>query len=122
MKRTSLKLSALVLLGFTIGGFTKGALAYTTAPTDASNPGVLDQSSGTSQDVEVTRMIREELGKSNNLSTSAKNIEVITLNNTVTLRGSVATQNERTQLVNVAQRVAGNRAVRNEITVDTSRR
>ncbi|MES2768315.1 MAG: BON domain-containing protein [Bdellovibrionota bacterium] len=122
MNRTSLKLSAIVLLGFSIGGFRVGAQAYTTAPTEASNPSVLDQSSGTTQDVEVTRLIREELGKNDSFSTSAKNIEVITLNNTVTLKGSVATQNERTQLINVAQRVAGNRAVRNEITVDTTRR
>lgn len=142
MKRNhkfSVLLVALPIVGFSINS---GAVSYngtatpnstgsletmsapraTNSTTSTSETSVMDQSSGTAQDVEVTRTIREELSKSDKLSTSAKNVEVITLNNTVTLRGAVASQSERTQLVNVAQRAAGNRQIRNEITVDTSRR
>lgn len=87
-----------------------------------TSPSVLDQSSATSQDVEVTRTLREELNKSSGLSTSAKNVEIVTLDNAITLRGTVASQSEKDQIANAARGVAGTRSIRNEIKVDTSRR
>lgn len=95
----------------------KVAVPATTTTTTTNTPTVVDQTQGTTQDVEVTRQIREELNNRDNLSTSAKNIEVITLNNTVTLRGAVASASEKQQVVGVVQRVAGNKAIRNELTI-----
>lgn len=89
--------------------------------THPAGPSVLDQSTGSAQDVEVTRRIREELGKTD-LSTAAKNIEVITLNNNITLRGTVSSQAEKEKIYDTAQNAAGSRNISNEITVDTSKK
>lgn len=129
MNKKSLKLLAIIpLVGFALSANAEDTTTRHTKTTttdksaSTSSPGVLDQSSGTAQDVEVTRAIREELSKSDSLSTSAKNVEVITLNNAVTLRGAVGTTVERNEVISKAQRAAGNRAIKNEIIVDASRR
>lgn len=105
---------------------TTGATSKTTTTTSqtakTSSPSVMDQSSGTAQDVEVTRTIRESLSNSSALSTSAKNVEVVTLNNVITLRGAVASAAEKREVAKIAQGSAGTRSVNNEITVDTSKR
>jgi osmotically-inducible protein OsmY len=93
-----------------------------TTTTETESPSAIDQSSGTTQDVEVTRMIREGLNGNNSLSTAAKNVEIITLNNAITLRGKVASQTEKQQVASVAQSAGGTRTIHNELTVDSSKR
>lgn len=132
MKKNFKILALIPFVGMAIQAHAAGGTGSGSTSTDmnrnapgsaaAGSPSVLDQSSGSTADVEVTRSIREALGNSNNLSTSAKNVEVVTLNNTVTLRGTVASQSERTQVISAAQRAAGNRQIRNEITVNTATR
>ena len=77
---------------------------------------------GTPQDIEVTRMIREELSSNDDLSVAAKNVEVVTVGNTVTLRGKVASEVEKQTVATTAKNAAGTRAIRNELKVDTSAR
>src|SRR5262245_35301746 len=60
-----------------------------------------DQSSKPA-DVELTRRIREAVVADQSLSTNAHNIKIITLNGRVTLRGPVASDQERAKIVATA--------------------
>lgn len=93
----------------------------TTKTVTSNNPNVLDQSSGTKEDIEVTRRIREELGKSD-LSSAAKNVEVITLNNKITLRGTVANLAEKQKVYDTALNAAGARTINNELIIDSTKK
>lgn len=61
-----------------------------------------DQAMGSDRDVEITRLIRKDIAASN-LSTSAKNIKIITMNGDVTLRGPVNNASERERVSTIAQ-------------------
>jgi osmotically-inducible protein OsmY len=124
--KTKLLIFASMLFG--LSSFAKVSADYTTVPkvdraerSMTKNPSVLDQSSGTKQDVEVTRHIREELGKTD-LSTAAKNVDVITLGNVVTLRGAVASEYEKQKVYDTALNAAGSRTVNNELVIDSAKR
>lgn len=124
MKKTK-KLSTLILgLTFVVSASaanpTGSAAQDGAGATDSkSERSVFDQSQGTNQDVELTRTIREELGKDDSLSSSAKNVEIISLDNSITLRGTVQSQNEKDQILNHARSVAGTRSIKDEIKVNT---
>lgn len=75
------------------------------------------QATGSRADVETTRLIRQELVGNNDLSAEAKNITVVTLNNTVTLRGSVATEEEKQKIAETVETVASQHQINNEIQV-----
>ncbi len=87
--------------------------------TDAANATLTpeDQMRGSAQDVETTRLIRSELVKDDTLSTNAKNIKVITINDVVTLRGIVNSDIEKNNVEKKAKDVAGNRKVDNQLSV-----
>lgn len=76
-----------------------------------------DQAKGTKKDVEITRLIRREITKNDSLSTNAKNVKIITLNGTVTLRGPVNSQEEVAMITEAAQRHAVNNQVTSELEV-----
>jgi len=61
-----------------------------------------DQAMGSDRDVEITRLIRKDISATD-LSTSAKNIKIITLNGDVTLRGPVETASEKDKVYTIAQ-------------------
>ena len=54
-------------------------------------------------DLETTRNIRRALMKNHDLSTTAKNIKIITIDGKVTLRGPVKTQQERDLINQIAE-------------------
>ena len=81
--------------------------AQTLTPMDQSN---------TKADIKVTQAIRKSL-MDNELSTAAKNIKIITRNGNVTLRGPVATAEEKMQIVKLAKAVPGIKKVRNQLEV-----
>jgi len=98
------------------------------ATADADNTGknVRDRSDATltpgdqgnsETDREITRNIRRALTKSDELSTTAKNIKIITVNGKVTLRGPVATEQEQQAIVAAAQTVAGVSGLENQLEV-----
>ncbi len=76
-----------------------------------------DQSSGTTADVEITRRIRADLVGDNNLSIQAKNIKIITLDQSVTLRGPVKSAAEAAKIVTKAKQVAHHFKINNELEV-----
>ena len=68
-------------------------------------------------DREITRNIRRALTKSDTLSTTAKNVKIITVNGKVTLRGPVMSQEEQQAIATAAQGVAGVTALDNQLEI-----
>jgi len=68
-------------------------------------------------DRETTRRIRAIIVADAGLSNNAKNVKIITNAGTVTLRGPVETEQERTRVAAAAQQVAGNDKVQNQLEV-----
>jgi len=99
-------------------GNAAAAPADRSAQTDADNSRVnkrdkndaaltpMDQG-GSEADRKLTQQIRQELMKDKNLSFTAKNVKIITINGKVTLRGPVKTEAERTAIEAAARRAAG---------------
>lgn len=115
--------SLLFGLGLSANTFANTSKTYNKPATTSlsNNPSVLDQGSASQQDTEITRRIREDLGKTD-LSTSAKNVEVITLDNEITLRGTVANATEKQKVYDTAQNLAGTRTINNELVIDSTRK
>lgn len=130
MKKITLVLATLVLAGGSLGPVyaenqTSPTILAQTAPDNTGKnvrdrdektltPG--DQSSNEA-DVELTRRIREAVVDDKSLSTSAHNIKIITINGIVTLRGPVASAQEKTKIAETAQKLAGTKQVENQLEV-----
>jgi osmotically-inducible protein OsmY len=65
----------------------------------------------------ITQNIRQALTADDSLSTNAKNIKIITNDGTVTLRGPVKSEKEKTDIEAKAKQVAGVKRVDNQIEV-----
>jgi len=68
-------------------------------------------------DIAISRRIRKELMDDKTLSTTARNIKIITVNGYVTLRGPVETDAEKSTIEEVARRVAQPAKVDNQLEV-----
>ena len=68
-------------------------------------------------DLKTTQAIRQALMKDGELSTTAKNIKVITANGHVTLRGPVKTAQEKAKIDQLAKSAAGGAKINNELDV-----
>ena len=75
-----------------------------------------DQSNN-SADLRTTQAIRQALMKDGELSTTAKNIKVITTNGQVTLRGPVKTAQEKAKIDHLAKSAAGGAKINNQLDV-----
>ncbi|MBF0298046.1 MAG: BON domain-containing protein [Oligoflexia bacterium] len=75
------------------------------------------QRKGSDSDVQLTREIRQKLTSDDNLSTAAKNIKIITLRNSITLKGNLKSQEEIDKVVSIAKELAGNKTVKNQIRI-----
>jgi osmotically-inducible protein OsmY len=67
----------------------------------------VDQTKGSDADVEMTRQIRKAIVTHESLSLGARNVKIITLDGTVTLRGPVKSQTEKTTIAQIAADQAG---------------
>jgi osmotically-inducible protein OsmY len=76
--------------------------------------------SNSSADLKTTQAIRQALMKDGELSTSAKNIKVITANGHVTLRGPVKTAQEKAKIDQLAKSAAGGAQIDNQVDVKGS--
>jgi osmotically-inducible protein OsmY len=76
-----------------------------------------DQQKENKSDREITRQIRKALVADKSLSSYAHNVKIITTNGTVTLRGPVRTEDEKSSIESKAKAVAGVSDVKNELTV-----
>lgn len=100
----------------------------TSNPVDADNSGKnkrdstdvtltpMDQG-GSEADRSITARIRKEIVDDKTISMYGQNAKIITINGKVTLRGPVASVNERERIGQVAKRVAGVVAVDNQLEV-----
>jgi hyperosmotically inducible periplasmic protein len=76
--------------------------------------------SNSSADLKTTQAIRQALMKDSELSTTAKNIKVITANGHVTLRGPVKTAQEKAKIDQLAKSAAGGAQIDNQLDVKGS--
>lgn len=89
------------------------------------NPRVVSQEEGVTAgeqsnkpaDLAMVKKIRQDLMRDNNLSTKAKNVTVIVLNNGVTLKGPVNTDAERESILKHAYTAAPKHKIYNQISV-----
>jgi hyperosmotically inducible protein len=73
--------------------------------------------SGSEADRTITQNIRKALTADDSLSTNAKNVKIITNDGTVTLRGPVKSEKEKTDIEAKAKQVAGVKSVDNQLEV-----
>jgi len=71
-------------------------------------------------DVETTRKIRKEITDDDSLSTTAKNVKIITQGGKVTLRGPVNHPEEKEKIAKKAEQIAGAGKVENKLEVKSS--
>ena len=76
--------------------------------------------SNSSADLKTTQAIRQALMKDKGLSTTAKNIKVITANGQVALRGPVKTAQEKAKIGQLARSAAGGAKIDNQLDVKGS--
>lgn len=76
-----------------------------------------DQQKTNGTDMEITRLIRQDLMSKSDLSTYAHNIKIITVNGKVTVKGPVRSKNEVNSILNSAGSIAGASNVINQMTV-----
>jgi hyperosmotically inducible protein len=98
-------------------------------PADNTGKNVRDRSSdavtsgdqsNSKEDIDITRKIRRAIVKKDGLSTSAKNVKIVTANGKVTLRGPVKSSDEKEQIASAAKEVAGVASVDNQLEVKES--
>ena len=78
------------------------------------------EQSNSEPDREMTRQIRRAVMENNQLSTTAKNVKIVTVSGKVTLRGPVNSEQEAQAIAEAAKQVAGADAVDNQLEVKTT--
>ena len=76
--------------------------------------------SNSSADLKTTQAIRQALMKDSELSTTAKNIKIITNNGQVTLRGPVKNAQEKAKIDQLARSAAGGAKIVDQLDVKKS--
>src|SRR5512140_1318328 len=76
--------------------------------------------SNSSADLKITQAIRQTLMKDGELSTTAKNIKIITDNGQVTLRGPVKNAQEKAKIDQLARSAAGGAKIVDQLDVKGS--
>ena len=76
--------------------------------------------SNSSEDLKITQAIRQALMKDSELSTTAKNVKIITNNGQVTLRGPVKTAQEKAKIDQLAKSAAGGAKIDDQLEVKGS--
>src|SRR5213080_5355131 len=79
------------------------------------------EQSNSSADLKITQAIRQALLKARELSTTAKNIKVITANGQVTLRGPVKTAQEKAKIDQLAKSAAVGAQIDDQLEVKGSK-
>jgi osmotically-inducible protein OsmY len=77
--------------------------------------------SNSSADLKTTQAIRQALMKDDGLSTTAKNIKIITAGGQVTLRGPVKTAEEKAKIDQLAKSAAGGARIDDQLEVKGSK-
>jgi hyperosmotically inducible protein len=69
------------------------------------------------QDRTITQRVRQEVVGRDDLSTTAENVKIITVDGVVTLRGPVSNEQEQSTIAAIAQRVDGVKRVDNQLEI-----
>jgi osmotically-inducible protein OsmY len=120
MKRTLLVLACLSALSLAALAGNEKTKPDNTATNERDHSGETKTSgdqSNSSADLKTTQAIRQALMKDGELSTTAKNIKVITANGHVTLRGPVKTAQEKAKIDQLARSAAGGAQIDNQLDV-----
>ena len=124
MKRTLLVLACLNGLSLAaIAADDEKAKPDNTATNERDRSGETQTSgdqSNSSADLKITQAIRRALMKDSELSTTAKNIKIITDNGQVTLRGPVKNAQEKAKIDQLARSAAGGAKIDNQLDVKGS--
>ena len=120
----------IILTLLCVSVFTLSAIAQDTAAADNTRKNERDRSgetttsgdqSNSQEDVKITAAIRRAVVRDNSLSTTAKNVKIITANGMVTLRGPVKNDAEKAKIAELAQSAAGKAKIDNQLEVKTSK-
>lgn len=87
------------------------------APPAAPSATTAGQQSNSKTDLALTRRIRRAVIKDQSLSMLAHNVKIVSVNGSVTLLGSVKTEDEKDAIASKAQAIAGADKVDNQIQV-----
>jgi hyperosmotically inducible protein len=124
MKRTLLALACLSTLSLAaFAADNEKAKPDNTSTNERDRSGETKTSgdqSNSSADLKITQAIRRALMKDGELSTTAKNIKVITANGQVTLRGPVKTAQEKARVDQIAKSAAGGAQIDDQLDVKGS--
>ena len=123
MRRTLLVLACLTGLGFAAIAADENTKSDNTATNKRDRSGETKTSgdqSNNSRDLQITQTIRQALVKDGQLSTTAKNIKVITENGQVTLRGPVKNAQEKARVNKLAKSAAGGAHIVDQLDVNKS--
>jgi osmotically-inducible protein OsmY len=77
--------------------------------------------SNSSDDLKITQAVRQALMKDSELSTTAKNIKIVTANGQVTLRGPVKNAQEKAKVAQLASSAAGGARIDNQVDVEDAK-
>ena len=120
IKQASLALAAVTIISLTAVAADEQADADDTALNQRDRSGESSTSgdqSNDSADLKITQAIRQALVKDGELSTTAKNIKVITANGQVTLRGPVNNAQEKAKVSQIAHSAAGGAKIVDQLDV-----
>ena len=125
MKQTLLTLACLSAFSLAaLAADNEKAKADNTATNERDRSGDTKTSgdqSNSPADLKITQAIRQALMKDRELSTTAKNIKVITANGQVTLRGPVKTAQEKAKVDQIAKSAAGGAQIDDQLDVKGSK-
>ena len=123
MKRTLLILACLCAVSLAAIAADDKTKADNTATNERDRSGETQTSgdqSNSSADLKITQAIRQALMKDSELSTTAKNIKIITDNGQVTLRGPVKNAQEKAKIDELARSAAGGAKIVDQLDVTKS--
>jgi hyperosmotically inducible periplasmic protein len=123
MRRTLLILACVTGLSLAAMAADEKTKADNTATNERDRSGETKTSgdqSNNSADLKITQAIRQALMKDGELSTTAKNIKVITENGQVTLRGPVKNVQEKARVDQLAKSAAGGARIVDQLDVNES--
>jgi hyperosmotically inducible periplasmic protein len=124
MKRTLLALACLSAFSLAALAGNEKTEPDNTAVNERDRSGETKTSgdqANSSANLKTTQAIRQALMKDGELSTTAKNIKVITANGHVTLRGPVKTAQEKSKIDQIAKSAAGGAQIDNQLDVKGSK-
>jgi hypothetical protein len=106
-KENFMKIGKIILLLITLFSISISAYSAITADT---------QMKGTALETDVTRQLRAAIVADEQLSVDAHNIKIVTVKNSITLKGHVASRAEKVKIENLARARAGKMKVYNRLT------